>query len=181
VQAQFLGVGVVADFPGRMDPIRGSKGIGRCRMAGSDRSRARWPWSLAWWPISAGLSGIGVEAAICAATPGWWPLKPMPPVGRSVAVVRASAGRRGGPLDGRVEPHRSGARTGCSGKSRGHSVKQRFLFLTAGRLCPPDRFSPCFGVKESGQEIKVRLRAAATGLLTDASSTSGHVITSQYT
>jgi hypothetical protein len=43
-----------------------------------------------------------VEPAICAATAGRWPLKPMPAVGRSVAVARASAERRGGPLDGRA-------------------------------------------------------------------------------
>jgi len=43
-----------------------------------------------------------VETAICAAAPGRWPLKPMPAVGRSVAVARASAERRGGPLAGRA-------------------------------------------------------------------------------
>jgi integrase/recombinase XerD len=71
-------------------------------MAGSGQPRACWPWSVTRWPVPAGLSGTAVEPTICVAPLGRWPLKPMPAVGRPVAVARASAERRGGPLAGRA-------------------------------------------------------------------------------
>jgi hypothetical protein len=111
-------VGVFADFSGRMVPIWASQGVGRGELAGSGRSRAQWPWSAARWPVSAGLSVAGFETAICAATLGRWPLKPMPPVGRSVAVARASTERRGGPLSGRA---------GCRAVIVGADADQRTL------------------------------------------------------